>query len=44
METKRLMKAHLQDATADQIEAEAITFNRLLQSDASKTARKETLK
>jgi len=44
METKRLMKAHLQDATTDQIEAEAITFNRLLQSDASKTARKETLK
>ncbi len=44
METKRLMKAHLQDATADQIEAEAITFNRLLQSDASQNARKETLK
>jgi len=44
IETKRLMKAHLQDATTDQIEAEAITFNQLLQSDASKNARKETLK
>ncbi len=44
IETKRLMKARLQDATFAQIEAEAITFNQLLQSDASKNAREKALK
>ncbi|NVK19942.1 MAG: enoyl-CoA hydratase [Methylocystaceae bacterium] len=43
-ETKKLMKLGSTEAAADQIETESVIFNQLLQSDASRQARANTIK